>query len=153
MNTLIALTVALTFPPASTNAVDSEVVTNVVWQADASRPAKLRIPLELDALPDVNLEIGVGTDRNGDGRLDLLEVDRFFGYDCGSFYAADTLTGRVVAEPATANAGRVSHEWLVPMGKTDRSWNMARLVRRGTGDTNERGKLRRLAVGTAIFIR
>ena len=153
MNTILALTVALSFPPASTNAVDSEVITNIAWRADASRPAKLRIPLELDALPDVNLEIGVGTDRDGDGRLGLLEVDRFFGYDCGGFYTADTATGRVMSEPAATNAVRVAHEWIVPVGETDRGWNMARLVRRGTGDANERGRLKRLSVGTSVIIR
>ena len=153
MNTLLALTVALSLPPASTNAVDSEVVTNIAWQADESRPAKLRIPLELEALPDINLEIGVGTDRNGDGRLDLLEVDRFFGYDCGSFYTADTATGRVTSDPTGPTSGRVAHEWTVPVRETDRGWNMARLVRRGTGDTNERGTLKRTSIGTALIIR
>lgn len=153
MNTLLALTVALSFPSASTNPVDSEVITNIAWQADASRPAKLRIPLELDALPDVNLEIGVGTDRNGDGRLDLLEVDRFFGYDCGRFYTTDTLTGQVVSEPAATNAVRVTHEWVVPAHEADRNWNMVRLVRRGTGDANEQGVLGQFRIGTLILVR
>ena len=153
MNTLLALTIALSFPPASTNAVDSEVVSTVVWQTEEPRRTKLRIPLELDALPDVNLEIGLGHDANGDGRLDLLEVDRLFGYDCGSFYSGDTQTGRVAYEPAATNAVRVAHEWLVPPEEFDPSWNMARLVRRGTGETNERAAVRRLHVGLVILVR
>jgi len=132
MNTLIASVVTtLLFPsPFVTNGI-SEVSTNLPLSVRGERLQTLTLALDTTALPSNNLEIAVGCDTDGDGRLSLLETDRRFGYDCGAWTSGDVATGKVVSEPV-GGTNRVSKAWTLVRREIGRSWDTMRLTIRGT---------------------
>ena len=84
---------------------NSEVVTNIVLNVDYTRLENLTFYLELNASASNSLSIAVGT-ASGDA-LALDEADFEWGYDCGTWFRADTATGNVDEWPEQG-AERVS---------------------------------------------
>jgi len=151
MNTILLAvsTLSLAFPPASTNAADSEVIVTVPLVQSSKNTADFR--LALTASPSNDLEIAIGTDADGDGTLSLLEADVLFGCDCGTWFSADAKTGKTTFESSVT--GRTERTWTFALKKFNPAWNAVRLIRRGTDATDEMTTLTRRNIGTIIFVR
>ena len=54
---------------------DTEVSTNFTFAVGGGSNRKLVFSLELQATPSNNVEVAIGCDANGDGRLSLNEAD------------------------------------------------------------------------------
>lgn len=128
---LLAAITTLAFPPPAVTNCPFEVSSCLPLAVDSNRLDTVAFELSFDATPSNNVEISVGRDANGDGRLALLEADVTFGYDCGSWIVKETATGRVTSEPAPTE-GRLVRTIQFKRGKTyDPDWNMLKLTRRG----------------------
>lgn len=147
------LAMILTFPPASTNALDAEVSVSLPLAVDARRLDRLTLELAFDVSPSNDLEIAIGEDADGDGTLGLLEADLTLGCDCGMWFASRTDTGAVAHEGRAAFGERVVRSWTFSKDTFGPTWNTLRLTRRGTGPTNERAKSKRVHHGLKILIR
>ena len=88
---------------------DTEAVTNVAFNAGDSDDRLFRLSLELNATADNNVSILFGTDANENGVLDREEADTVVGWDSGSWFWRDRVTG---AEAHTARTdGRRRLNW------------------------------------------
>ena len=110
---------------------NSEVVTNIALGANLERLDWLSFSLALDACASNSLSLAVGT-AAGDA-LTLEEADFEWGYDCGSWFYADTATGDVASWPA-AETGRVERTLTIHHRDINPRWNRLRIVKRGLGD-------------------
>ena len=79
---------------------DTEATTNVVFCAGDSDDRLFRLSLELNATADNNVSVVFGTDANANGVLDREEADAIVGWDSGSWFYQDRVTG------AEAHTGR-----------------------------------------------
>ena len=128
---LLAAITTLAFPPPAVTNCPFEVSSCLPLAVDSNRLDTVAFELSFDATPSNNVEIAVGRDANGDGKLALLEADVTFGYDCGAWIVKETATGRVTSEPAPTE-GRLARTIQFKRGKTyDPNWNMVKLTRRG----------------------
>ena len=88
---------------------DTEATTNVVFSAGDTDDRLFRLSLELNATADNNVSVVFGTDANANGVLDREEADAVVGWDSGSWFYQDRVTG---AEAHTARAdGRRRLNW------------------------------------------
>lgn len=133
---LFAALTALAFPPPAETNCPFEISSYLPLEVDTNRLATATFELSFDATPTNNVEIAVGRDANGDGKLALLEAHITFGYDCGSWFVKNTLTGEIVTEPAPTS-GRLTRTITFQNGKTyDPNWNIIKLTRRGKFPTD-----------------
>ena len=137
--TLIALIASaalqLPVPPVSTNLV-SETSVTIPFAPNRAGLRSLDFVLALNASPSNNLEIAIGEDADGNGRLDLLEADLTFGYDCGKWIWMETENGSRVTIPAPTE-GRAENTWTFREPEIPSNWNALRVTRRGTALTAE----------------
>ena len=112
---------------------NSEVATNIVLAVDLARLDRLSFSLVLDASASNSVSVAVGAAAGE--RLTIEEQDFEWGYDCGSWFRADTATGRVDEwqEPGT---GRVSRTLTISHRDFNPQWNRVRIVKRGLGELN-----------------
>ena len=108
---------------------DAEVSTNIVLNVNAARLQSLSCSIALESCATNEVLVALGSDLDGDGDLSFGEAALVFGCDCGSWYRADLRTGETSA-PAT-------NALVVGKREFDPSWNIAKVVRRGTGDPGE----------------
>jgi len=148
---LLAAAALLPSPPAAA-LPDTEAVTNIPLVVEARRLGTVRFTVSLDASPSNNVEIAVGNDADGDGTLSLEEADFVFGYDCGVWFRADTLTGTITEEEAPTE-GRVTRTLELRRRAYKAEWNLLRLVRRGTGTPAETILLDRYYPGLILYLR
>ena len=88
---------------------DTEATTNVVFNAGDSDDRLFRLALELNATADNNVSVLFGTDANANGVLEREEADAVIGWDSGSWFYQDRVTG---AEAHTVRAdGRHRLNW------------------------------------------
>ena len=88
---------------------DMEATTNVVFNAGNSDDRLFRLSLELNATADNNVSVVFGTDANANGVLDREEADAVVGWDSGSWFYQDRVSG---AEAHTDRAdGRRRLNW------------------------------------------
>ena len=112
---------------------NTEVATNIVARLDAERLESVDFAFSLSASPSNSFSVAVGADADEDGDLSLEEADYTFGWDCGSWFFADTETGDVATVPESGT-GTVSHVFTIPRREMRAGWNLAKVVRRGLGD-------------------
>ena len=119
----ICLAAALVVPsmPEAVND-DSEVVTNLVF--DASRPdaRTFSLRLELDATPSNNIEVVFGRDTDGDGLLSRDEEALVVGWDCGRWKVVDCASDGETAESAAP--GHVALDLCVRIGADAAPWSL-----------------------------
>jgi len=146
MNTLLlALITTLSFPTcALTNGI-SEVSTTYPLPVEAERLQSLTVTLIVEATASNNVEIAFGCDSAQEGRLDFLEEDIRFGYDCGAFFTADTRTGE-----RTVSGTNV---WTITRREIGRNWNALRLTRRGADNTIAEVTLNAKKTSFALILR
>ena len=95
--------------PALSSYADTEATTNVVLNAGDSDDRLFRLSLELNATADNNVSVVFGTDANANGVLDREEADAVVGWDSGSWFYLDHVTG---AEAHVSRAeGRHRLDW------------------------------------------
>ena len=88
---------------------DAEAMTNVVFNVGDSDDRLFRLSLELNATADNNVSVVFGTDANANGVLDREEADAVVGWDSGSWFYQDRVSG---AEAHTARTdGRRRLNW------------------------------------------
>ena len=109
--------------------LDAEVSTNIPLKVNAARIERLSFSIAPGSCATNEVLVAVGHDLDGDGGLSFGEAALVFGCDCGSWYRADLRTGDTSA-PAT-------NALVVGKREFDPSWNIAKVVRRGTGDPGE----------------
>ncbi len=112
---------------------NTEVATNIVARLDQAVLESVDFAFSLPASPSNSVSVAVGADADEDGDLSLEEADYTFGWDCGSWFFADTETGDVATTPE-AGTGTVSHVFTIPRREMRAGWNLAKVVRRGLGD-------------------
>ena len=143
-----------TLPPSVW--ADTEVSTNLVFDAGAAEDNTFRLTIELDAAPSncVQVAFGVDTDRNGD--LSLEEADFILGWSHSGWFFSDRRAG--ASEWVARSAGRRTLDWRLGLdgARNARSleasdggrvfsaaalpsffsggWNLAKVTARGSGD-------------------
>ena len=101
---------ALSFDASNLSSyADTEATTNVVFNAGDSDDRLFRLSLELNAKSDNNVSVVFGTDADANGVLDREEADAVVGWDSGSWFYQDRVSG---AEAHTARTdGRRRLNW------------------------------------------
>ena len=78
---------AISLPPLGVSEfADTEVTTNVVF--DAASRDELRLKVECEGSMSNNVQVALGRDVNENGILDLEEAELVFGWDCGAWRVA-----------------------------------------------------------------
>jgi len=108
---------------------DTEVSTNIALHVNAERleSFSLSIQVENGAASEVLVAVGHDADENGD--LSVDETSFVFGNDCGDRYFVDCQTGSVA--DVTNDTVSVGHRYFNP------AWNLAKIVKRGSGSVGE----------------
>ena len=115
---------------------NTEVATNLILRIDAAKTERLVFTIEADNSPSNSLSVAVGRDANGDGDLSLEEADVVFGFDCGEWFEARTANGVVTSE--AVQDGRISRDVAFHDKAIFGEWNLAKVVKRGLGEIDER---------------
>lgn len=108
---------------------DTEVATNIPLRVNAERldVFSLRLQVSDETASEVLVAVGHDADENGD--LSEDETAFVFGDDCGDRYFVDCQTGSVV--DVTNDTVSVGHRYFNP------AWNLAKIVKRGSGSVGE----------------
>ena len=106
---------------------DAEAVTNVPVVVNMERLKAWTASISFEACVTNEVLIALGCDANADGDLTFDEADMLFGCDCGSWCRADLRTGETFV--ASTNALTIGRSAFVP------SWNLAKVIRRGGGES------------------
>ena len=149
---------------------DTEVSTNVPRALDLPSLKEYRIGLGLVGTPSNNVEVALGHDADGDGKLSLDEAAISLAWDCGEWMVRGEGTGN--REVGTGNGFSfvtdgpdtngfvtaaidvaVSKHRAKPAWLYDRTWDLVRVTRRGVDDPEERVTLRTRTAGTVLFVR
>ena len=131
---------------------DTEVVTNLPFTVNLETTSRIEFSLSLDASPTNAVEVSVGTDGDGDGRLSSSEAVWTFGYDCGRWFARNADENRETDEPAP-ETGRVMRTFLLRKGRLDPGWNLVKVMRRGVRSVGEVVFVNGFKPGFALEIR
>jgi len=115
---------------------NTEIATNLVLRIDAAKTERLVFTIEAENSPSNSLSVAVGSDANGDGDLSLEEADVVFGFDCGEWFEAQTASGAVSSE--AVQGWRISRDVTFLDKTIFGGWNLAKVVKRGLGDIDER---------------
>ena len=83
---------------------DTEVSTNLVFDAGAATDDKFTLSIALNAAADNGVEVAFGVDADGDGTLALDESELAVGWDCGEWRLRDFRGGTVRRAESGANA-------------------------------------------------
>ena len=140
----------LPLPPESVHA-DTESVTNMPLEI-ASSVGRLAVTLSLSASPTNCLEVSLGTDADGNGRLSPEETLETYGYDCGRWFVRRAWADSLSEEPC-ADEGPVSRTFVLPMRMLSQGSVMARVVHRGVGDVSGQVTARDGTAGLRIIAR
>ena len=135
---------------------DTETTTNVPFTAALDVAGRFSFTLSCRATPSNKVEVAFGRDVNANGVLDIEEVDRVVGWDCGSWFTRRKVDG-AYATATTVSADNIrTLSWQVKTGRNGmpsklsvhadgagaffdlplesvygRDWNMLRLTGRG----------------------
>lgn len=108
---------------------DAEVCTNIALNVNAARLQALTISVAFDSCMTNEVLVAIGADADGDGDLSIDEAVIVFGCDCGAWYRADLRTGEA--------AGMATNAIVIGKREFDPAWNLAKVVRRGSGEIGE----------------
>ena len=131
---------------------NAEVSTNFTFAVGAFANRRLVFSLELQATPSNNVEVAIGCDANGDGRLSLDESDLTVGYDCGDWFVRSAEKDAVTSE-AVSDAGTFRRVYEVRPRYVDPSWNLVKVTRRGFGVANENVTINHVETGFGLTIK
>ena len=151
---------ALSFDASNLSSyADTEATPNVVFNAGDSDDRLFRLSLELNAKSDNNVSVVFGTDADANGVLDREEADAVVGWDSGSWFYQDRVSG---AEAHTARTdGRCRLNWeltlnphkaaksikatdangvvfkgAIPAATFNPAWNLMQVTARGLTEPN-----------------
>ena len=159
--------------------------TEVTAYADLRIPARnargLDIEMTFTGTASNNVEIALGRDADGDGRLSFHETEVALGWDCGRYFVERFSTGERFEEPAAADDGNPRRlSWhcpvkrgrilgLVVSNETDAvfasltadtpawvysaDWNLMRLTARGVDAPGERFVVTPLLTGFLVDLK
>ena len=119
---------------------DTETVTNVPFATALDAAGRLSFDLVCRATPSNNVEVAFGTDANGNGVLEPEEIDRIFGWDCGSWFTRKGADGACQME---------NGEWKIENGVEPEVRTLSWRVRVGADGTPSR--LEATADGSPAF--
>ena len=131
---------------------DTEVSTNIPFAVSIETMSRMELSLSLGASPTNNVEVSVGTDENGDGRLSTAEAAWTFGYDCGRWFTRNADENREIDEPAS-ETGRITRTFLLRKRRLDPDWNLVKVVRRGVRSIGEIAVVTGSKPGIALEVR
>ena len=131
---------------------DTEVSTNIPFAVSLETMSRIEFALTFDASPTNAVEVSVGSDEDGDGRLSTTEAAWTFGYDCGRWFTRDADEDRQTEEPAP-DTGRITRTFLLRKGRLDPDWNLVKVVRRGVRSIGEIAFVNGFKPGFALEIR
>ena len=131
---------------------DTEVTTNIPFAVSLETMSRIEFALTFDASPTNAVEVSVGSDEDGDGRLSTTEAAWTFGYDCGRWFTRDADEDRQTEEPAP-DTGRITRTFLLRKGRLDPDWNLVKVVRRGVRSIGEIAFVNGFKPGFALEIR
>ena len=147
---------------------DTEVTAHHRLEQPAHGLRGLDFRLDFSGTPSNNVEIALGRDADGDGRLSLRETDLVVGWDCGRYFVERFATGERFEEPGVGADGAArSLAWHCALRKNggvfrgfaatnevgaafaslaadppgwlySRSWDLMRLTARGVDARDER---------------
>ena len=172
---VFAATVAVGSLPPSAHA-DTEVSTNVVFDAGDELGREFLLRLELNASPSNNVTVAFGADADGNGALELEEADLEVGWDCGCWFYRDRTAGATETAPRGDRRRCLSWKVLLSADRTPKSlvatdsgaavfasaasvgmfgsgWNMVRVTARGLHDHDSLAVTRVRGVGMEVRFR
>ena len=138
-----------TLPPSQFP--DTEAVTNLPLVVLAESPRRLRFSVELPASPSNNVEVAIGRDADGDGRLSLDEAALAVGYDCGEWFVRSAAKDSVTCE-AVPSSGAFRRTYEIRSRNVDPSWNLVKVTRRGLGVSSESISLNLVEFGFGLTV-
>ena len=160
--------------------VDTEVTAYADLRIPARNARGLDIEMTFTGTASNNVEIALGRDADGDGRLSFRETDLALGWDCGRYFVESFVTGECFEEPAAADGisrrlcwhcpvkrGRllglaVSNETAAvfaplaantPAWAYSAGWDLMRLTARGVDAPGERFVVTPLSTGFLVDLR
>ena len=169
----MAIAASLLSPPTLPESAfaDTEVETNLVFDAGTALDKKWRLSIELDASTGNCVEVAFGTDADGDGALGTDEGGFSVAWDCGEWILRDRV-GSVIRRAAggggsrrmdltlyldgNRRARRMASETIPGEAEAtffNPAWDMARIVRRGVIPANEHVESRVTRDALAVIIR
>lgn len=162
-----------TLPPFAF--ADTEVSTNLVFDAGAECARLFRMSLELSATASNNVTVAFGCDMDGDGALSIGEADLEVGWCCGTWYYRDrrcgvserteradgrrmllwelALTPDRKAKSLNAKDGGMVFDSSVPATLFDPEWNMFRVTARGLSPSGSRVVAQATSCAMAVSVR
>jgi len=142
--------------------VDTEASTNLAFGLDLPSLKQYRLSVACVPTPSNNVEVALGGDADGDGRLSFEETGLSLAWDCGAWSVVGRggeTAGPVVEGPdsngvvtATLEVGVGNHK-AKPRWLYDRSWNLVRVTTRGVDAPNERVGLKTTQSGFAVIVK
>jgi len=125
-------------PLPQSDCADTEVSTNLPFQADFATMSRIEFTLSLVASTSNVVEVSIGTDVNADGILSIDETDQTIGYNCGRWFRRDSVSDEVKAEgQGQLWNSRIEKTFIVKKRSLDQSWNLTKVVRRGVAEVGE----------------
>ena len=115
---------------------DTEVSTNIPFAVSLETMSRVEFTLTFDASPTNAVEVSVGADEDGDGRLSTTEAAWTFGYDCGRWFTRNADENHETDEPAP-ETGWITRTFLLRKRRLDPDWNLVKVVRRGVRSIGE----------------
>ena len=153
MNVLVSLLLAAVIQPLpAPEYADTEVSTNIPFAVSLDTMSRIEFTLTFDASPTNAVEVSVGADENGDGRLSTTEAAWTFGYDCGRWFTRNADENRETDEPAP-DTGRITRTFLLRKRRLDPDWNLVKVVRRGVRSIGEIAFVNGFKPGFALEVR
>ncbi len=157
---------------------DTEVTTNFPFVAQLDRSGRFDFTLSCHVSSSNNVEVAFGRDDNGNGILELEEIDRIVGWDCGRWFTRRGADGVYVSETVGIAVGMRELCWELQVGPQgsprslhaladgvpvfvgmpldsvfNPSWNMLRLTGRGLDASLESFTVSVKPYGTTIIMR
>ena len=108
---------------------DTEVVTNIPLRVNAERLDVFSLRLQVVDTNASEVLVAFGHDIDESGDLSVEEASFVFGVDCGERYLVDCQAGIVV--DVTNDTLSVGYRYFNP------AWNLAKVVKRGSGCIGE----------------
>ena len=168
-------------PLPSSECADTEASAYAGLRIPARNARGLDIEMTFTGTASNNVEIALGRDADGDGRLSFHETDVALGWDCGRYFVERFATGERFEEPASTDGGNLRRlSWhcpvkrgrilgLVVSNETDAvfaslaadtpawvysaDWNLMRLTARGVDAPGERFVVTPLLTGFIVDLR
>ena len=95
---------------------DTEVTTNFPFVAQLDRSGRFDFTLSCHVSSSNNVEVAFGRDDNGNGILELEEIDRIVGWDCGRWFTRRGADGVYVSETVGIAVGMRELCWELQVG-------------------------------------